>query len=82
MFLQAFLEKLLGNDTGLWQAVYPILYLTVDIAVGTGLVPEVIVLEDVFRHVYDAQLHAFVPGHQGVQLKVLDVLCHEFCANC
>jgi hypothetical protein len=49
MFLQAFLEKLLGNDTGLWQAVHPLLYFTVDIAIGGGLVPEVVVLYDLFR---------------------------------
>jgi hypothetical protein len=49
------------------------LYFTVDIAVGGGLVPEVVVLDDLFRHVCYAQLHVFVPVHWGVQVKVLDV---------
>jgi hypothetical protein len=44
MFLQAFLEKLLGNDTGLWQAIHPLLYFAVDIAIRGGFVPEVVVL--------------------------------------
>ncbi len=82
MFLQAFLEKLLGNDTGLWQAIHPLLYFAVDIAIGGGFVPEVLVLNDVVRHVCNAQLHAFVPGHWGGQVKILDVHCHEFCASC
>ncbi len=82
MFLQPFLEKLLGDDTSLWQATHPLLYFTVDIAVGGGLVPEVVELDDVFWHVCDAQLHVFVPGHRGVQVKVHDVHCHEFCASC
>ena len=82
MFLQVLLEKLLGNDIGLWQAAHPLLYFTVDIAVGGGLVPEVLVLNDVIGHVCDAQLHVFVPGHRGVQVEVLDVHCHEFCASC
>jgi hypothetical protein len=82
MFVQAFLEKLLGDDTGLWQAIHPLLYFAVDIAIGGGFVPEVVVLNDVVRHVCNAQAHVFVPGHQGVQVKILDVRCHEFCASC
>ena len=40
MFVQAFLKKLLVDDTGLWQAVHPLLYFTVDIAIGGGFVPD------------------------------------------
>jgi hypothetical protein len=48
MFLQGFLEKLLGNDTSLWQAVHPFLYLAVYVAIGGGFVAEIIMLNDVF----------------------------------
>jgi hypothetical protein len=82
MFLQAFLEKLLGNDTGLWQAIHLLLYFTLDIAVRGGFVPEVVVLNDVIWHVCNSQLHVFVPGHWGVLVEILDVHCHEFCASC
>ncbi len=82
MFLQAFLKKLLGNDTVLWQTVHPLLYFAVDVAVGGGFVPEFVVLDDVVLHVCNVQLHVFVPGHWGVQVEILDVHCHELCAIC
>ena len=82
MFLQAFLKKLLADDTGLWQAIHPLLYFTVDIAIGGGFVPEVVVLDDIVRRVCNAQLHVFLPGHQGVQVEILDGHCREFCASC
>jgi hypothetical protein len=69
------LEKLLGDDTGLWQAIHPFLYFTVDIAIGGGFVPEVVVLDDVVLHVCNAQSHVFVPGHRGVYtIKDLSVV--------
>ena len=78
MFLQAFLKKLLGNDTGLWQAIHPLLYLAVDIAVGGGFVPEVVVLNDVVWHVLNPQSHVFIPSHRGVQVVILDVIVMNF----
>jgi hypothetical protein len=80
MLFEAFLEQLLGNDTGLWEAVHPLLYLAVDVAIGGGFVAEIVVLDDVVRHVGYAQSHVFVSGHWGIQIKILDVHRHEFCA--
>jgi hypothetical protein len=34
MHFEAFSEQFLGDDTSLWKAVHPLLYLAVDIAVG------------------------------------------------
>jgi hypothetical protein len=82
MFLQAFLKKLLGNDTSLWQAIHPFLYFAVDIAIRGGFVSVVVVLDDGIRHVSNAQSHVFLPGHWGVQVEILDVHCHEFCTSC
>ncbi len=54
VLFEAFLEQLLGNDTCLWKAVHPLLYLTVDVAFGGGFVAEIIVLDDIIWHVGDA----------------------------
>jgi hypothetical protein len=79
MFLQAFLEKLLGDDTGLWLAIHPLLYFAVDIAIGGGFIPEVVVLDDIVWHVCNVQLNLFVPGYYwGSQVEILDVHCHDF----
>ncbi len=47
-------------------AVYPLLYFTVDVAVGGGLVSEIVMWDDVVGHVGDMQAHVFEPGHRGV----------------
>ena len=81
MLVEAFFEKLLGDDTSLWQAVHPLLYLAVYVAIGGGFVVEIIMLDDVFWHVSDAQAHVFVSGHWGIEIKILDVQRHESCAG-
>ncbi len=81
MLFEAFLEQLLGDDTSLWKAVHPLLYLAVDVAIRGGFVAEIIVLDDVVWNVDDAQAHVFVSGHWGIEIKILDVHCHEFCAS-
>ncbi len=48
---EAFLEQLLGDDTGLWEAVHPLLYLAVDVAIGGGFFAEILVLDYVVWHV-------------------------------
>jgi hypothetical protein len=73
MLFEAFLEQLLGDDTSVWQAVHPLLYLPVDIAIGGGFVAEIIVLDDAVWHVGDAQAHILVSGHWGIEIKILDV---------
>jgi hypothetical protein len=50
------------------------------VAIGGGFVAEIVVLDDVVRHVGYAQSHVFVSGHWGIQIKILDVHRHEFCA--
>jgi hypothetical protein len=40
MLFEAFLEQLLGDDTCLWKAVHPLLYLAVNVAIGGGFVAE------------------------------------------
>ena len=81
MLFEAFLKQLLvGNDACLWEAVHPLLYLAVDVAIWGGFVVEIIVLDDVVWHVGYTQSHIFVSGHWGIPIKILDVHCHEFCA--
>ncbi len=82
MLLQAFLKKLLGNDPSLWQTILSLLYLTVDIAIMGDFVPELVVLNDIFRHVRNSQSHLLVPGHRCFQVEIRDVHCHEFCIGC
>ena len=66
MLSKAFFEKLLGDDSSLWQAIHPVLYLAVYVAIGGGFVAEIVVLNDIFWHVCDAEAHVFLPGHWGV----------------
>ena len=51
MLFKAFLKQLLGDDTCLWKAVHPLLYLAVDVAIGGGFVAEIVVLDYVVWHV-------------------------------
>ena len=81
MLSKAFFKKLLGNDTSLWQAVHPLLYLVVYVAVGGGFVAEIIMLNDVVWHVGNAKAHVFVSGNWGIKIEFLDVHCHEFCSG-
>ena len=48
---------------------------------GGGLVAEIIMLDDIFSHVSDAKAHVLVSGHRGIEIKILDVHCHEFCSG-
>jgi hypothetical protein len=70
----------LGNDACLWKAVHPLLDLTVDVAIVGGFVRGVGSADDVVRHVGNAQAHVLKSGHRGVQIEILDVHRHEFCA--
>ena len=45
-------------------------------------VPELVVLNYIFRHVRNSQSHDLKPGHGGIQVEILDVHCHEFCIGC
>ena len=45
MLAKAFFEKVLGNDTGLGQAVHTLLYLTVNVAIVGGFATEIVVLD-------------------------------------
>jgi hypothetical protein len=66
MLGESFFEQQLGDDTSLWEAVHPLLYFTVDVAVGGGFVSEGVVRDDVVRHVGHSQTHVFKTGHRGV----------------
>ena len=41
------------------------------IAIGGGLVVEIIMLDDLFWHVSNAKAHVFVSGHWGIEIKIL-----------
>jgi hypothetical protein len=45
------LEKFLGNDAGLGQAVHSLADLAIDEPVGCGNQSEIVVLDDIVRHV-------------------------------
>jgi hypothetical protein len=80
VFLEAFFEQLLGNDTCLWKAVHPLLNLAVVVDVRGGFAAKVVVLDDVVWHVGNAKAHVFISGHRGIEIKILDVHRHEFCS--
>ncbi len=73
---------MLGNDTSLWKAVHPLLYLAVEVALRGGFVGKLAVLDYIFWHVRKATLHVFIPGHWGIEIKILDVHGHKFCPCC
>jgi hypothetical protein len=66
MLGKLFFEQQLGDDTSLPEAIHPLLYFTVDVAVGGGFVSEVVMCNDVVGHVGDTQEHVFKTGHRGV----------------
>ena len=66
MLFEAFFEQLLGDDTCLWEAVHPLLYLAVDVAIRGGFVVEIVVLDYIVWHVGYAESHIFISGHRCV----------------
>ena len=77
MLCQALFQQLLGNDTGLWQAVHSLSYFAVDGSVRSGKFAELVMIDNVFGHICESEAHVFVASHRGVQIKILDVHCHE-----
>ena len=73
---------MLGDETGLREAVHAAFNLCVDPAVGSGFLFEIVVGDDIVGEVVEFEAHELASCHWGVQIEILYVNCHEFCVGC
>jgi hypothetical protein len=63
VFLQPFFQELLGNDPRLREPVHALADFAVDVPVICCNVEQVVMCNDVFRHVGEFQLHVLISHH-------------------
>ncbi len=76
-FMEAFDEKFLRNDVGLWEAVQSRFHFAENIAVCIPFVTECIFIDDVMWEDFEFHPEILVKVHGHHEVEVLDVDSHE-----
>ena len=82
LFGQSFFEELVGDDSGLREAVHSFSNFDIDPSFFVDKVSEVVLYDDFFGDDVKSEAHVFWIGHRSVQVEVCQVDAEEHGSRC
>ena len=81
LFVQSFVNYLLGQQAGMGTSVHSFSHLNIDLTALVCFWFELVSVNKILWLVAELQLHVFESIYWGVEVEILDVYCREFCAQ-
>jgi len=81
MLGETFLEELVGEDPGLWEAIHTLPDLHVNIPLA-DLALELVMFDDVGRKKGNGHTHVLIPIERSLEIHVLNVGPTKLCTRC